>query len=142
MLVALFSTLAQAAPPPSASAAVPALDAAAVPGRLIVKFKAQLAPSEAARLITSAGGQVETTIAELGVTVVSFAGFDRAATSAMRGQLQADPHVEYAEPDTLVSASWTPDELGAQLAVGLVHDSGPAGLGPLPRRAQHGGRRR
>jgi thermitase len=78
-----------------------------VAGEILVKFKANVSPAEAAEIHRQYGGQVREVIPGIGVQVVNIPASQIA--EKVRAY-SANPRVAYAEPDYLAQADGTPDD--------------------------------
>jgi thermitase len=88
------------------SQSVPHLAGKYVPGELIVKFKAGTSTNAIKSLHAKAGALVAKT-SKLGFQVVKFKS---SSVAAMLKKYKANPNVEYAEPNYIYHAFWTPND--------------------------------
>jgi thermitase len=132
-ILALTTPISSSARPslaPTAVASGPAqgvdLDAPAVPGQFVIKFKSGAAAANRNTALQANGGRFVSRVAPLGVDVAEFAALkgkpDRSAVEALINTLKRDPSVEYVEPNYIYSASFTPNDpnLGSQWAWGVI----------------------
>jgi subtilisin family serine protease len=78
----------------------------AVPGELIVGFKAGVGNADEAAIAARHGGKVKHELREIRASVVTVSGDAKVAAK----KLAADPRVRYAEPNYLVSTTVTPND--------------------------------
>jgi len=139
VLIAAMAALALVAPissfatPPPAPTAVPAspvqrvnLDAPAVPGQFVIKFKPGMSAANRSAAVQARGGSFISRVADLGVEVAEFPALkgktNRQSVEALIDTLKRNPSVEYVEPNYIYSASFTPNDpnLGSQYAWGII----------------------
>jgi len=118
-----FATPPAAPPPPGARVD---LNAPAVPGQFVIKFKPGIRGSQRAAALQAQGGRVFARIPALGADAVEFAALkgktDRKAVESLINALKRNPNVEYVEPNYIYRVSFTPNDpgLGQQWAWGKI----------------------
>jgi thermitase len=109
VLVALLMVAALAIPASGgAQAASPDAKAAFAPGEVIVKFKNGTTTSTKQAVLSQESGRVLFHSKEIGFDVVKIPS-GKSVTQAVR-EYQNNPNVEYAEPNYLYHADWTPND--------------------------------
>ena len=107
LVISIFLTTAVYGEPLSAAEGSPPLKAPYAPDRIVVKFKKGLSPAQVAQLNASLGATVIDEIPQIGVKILKIpAGEVEAKIAAY----QADPRVEYAEPDYLAQPVYEPND--------------------------------
>ncbi|HID86348.1 MAG TPA: peptidase S8 [Anaerolineae bacterium] len=105
LVISIFLTTAVYGAPASADeGSVPAPYA---PDRIVVKFKEGLNPAQVAQLHASQGATVVDEIPQIGVQILSV---PPGQVEAKIAAYQADPRVEYAEPDSIAQPAYEPDD--------------------------------
>jgi thermitase len=100
----------------------PDLSPAAVPGELLIKFKSGVSSNERAAVLAKHRGRTSDTIARLDIQLVEFADLkgrdSRTKARAKARDLKRDGRVQFAEPNYIYRASFTPNDpsLGQQWA--------------------------
>ena len=107
LAISIFLTPAISSAPVSAAEGSPPVDAPYVPGRIVIKFKESLSPAQTARLHDDHNARVEKEIRQLGVQILRVTEGELAAKIAA---YQADPRVEYAEPDYIAQVAYDPND--------------------------------
>jgi thermitase len=109
VLVALLMVAALAIPASGgAQAASPDAKAAFAPGEVIVKFKNGTTTSTKQAVLSQESGRMLFHSKEIGFDVVKIPS-GKSVTQAVR-EYQNNPNVEYAEPNYLYHADWTPND--------------------------------
>jgi subtilisin family serine protease len=146
LLLALAALQAFSAKPaegqsPRASEEAPATSSATemVPGEFLVKFEAGISADERRHVVQAQGGRIFDRNAALGVEAVEFPALrgkadDRAGEAIIRA-LESNPHVKYAEPNYVYTATYTPNDpsIGNQWAWGKINAYKAWDWSPYPR---------
>jgi serine protease len=80
-----------------------------LPGELLIKYRDGTTPGERAQIRTAAGVQIAGMVSDSSQLVETGDGADTLSTAA---KLQADPRVEYARPNYVARAAFTPNDPG------------------------------
>ena len=91
------------------------VNAPAVPGEFIIKFRAGTDPARGADAARALGGRAIRSLAALGASTFEFPALksgntSRGAAEALINQLKQDPSVEYVEPNYLYTINFTPND--------------------------------
>jgi len=103
LTISMFLTIASHGLPLSALAGSPLANISYLPGRIVVKFKEGVSPDSKAEVHARYGAVVEEEIPEIGVQILSVSSGEVEATIAA---YQAEPSVEYAEPDYITEPAY------------------------------------
>jgi subtilisin family serine protease len=117
-LIAPLSSSARSSASPPAAPPPPGprvdLDAPAVPGQFLIKFRPSLQRADRTAAVASQGGRFLSRVAALGVDIVEFPALqgkaERKAVEALLNALKRNPNVQFVEPNYLYSASFTPND--------------------------------
>lgn len=131
ILVSIVTALALFVPMASfASSSVPGtrvdLNAPAVPGQFLIKFKPTVSVKARTASLQAQGGQITNHLNALGVDVVEFptltSATDVQATEALIKSFKGNPNIEYIEPNYIYSAQFTPNDpsLSSQWAWSVI----------------------
>ncbi|HEY1013194.1 MAG TPA: S8 family serine peptidase [Herpetosiphonaceae bacterium] len=111
-----------ATPPATKQAPAPSqkpqadLDAPAVPGQFLVKFKPQTSKANRQQSLQQAGGKLVKRLEQLDIEVAEFAAVKQNPSAKARAgvlaALKANPEIEFAEPNYIASVTWTPNDPG------------------------------
>jgi thermitase len=120
--VALFAALLLAFASPAGSSAAPAaqpqrpdINAPAVPGQYVIKFKPGTAANDRSNAIQGQGGRTFDRIAGMDADAVEFPALRNGnpiAAGALLAALKRNPNVEYVEPNYIYKADFTPNDPG------------------------------
>ena len=107
LVISIFLTTAVFGAPLSADEGSPLADAPYAPGRIVVRFKEDLRSAYVAQMHASQGATVVAEISQIGVQVLSV---PEEKLGALIAAYQADPRVEYAEPDYIAEVTYEPND--------------------------------
>jgi thermitase len=107
LVISIFLTTAVYGAPLSADEGSPLANAPYVPGQIVVKFKEGLRSAYVAQMHASQGATVVAEIPQIGVQVLSV---PEEKLGALIAAYQADPRVEYAEPDYIAQPAYEPND--------------------------------
>lgn len=107
LTISIFLTTAVYSAPVSADEGLPPADAAYVPDRIVVKFKEGVSSVHVAQLHASQGTSIVSEIPQIGVQVLSVPPGEVEAKIAA---FEADPRVEFAEPDYIAQVAYDPND--------------------------------
>ena len=111
MVISAFSPAAAAPPAPTDRADV---NAPAVPGQFLIKFKPGTTRSTRTAVVQAEGGQFYDWLADLDIDAVEFPAFrgnaNPNATTQLLNRLKRNPNVEFVDPNYIFTISYVPNE--------------------------------
>ncbi len=107
LTISIFLIIASHGLPLTAVQASPLANVSYMPGRIVVKFREGVSPDSKAEVHARYGAVVEEEIPEIGVQILSVSSGKVEATIAA---YQAEPSVEYAEPDYITEPAYEPND--------------------------------
>lgn len=104
--------------PTQSSAAPPAarsdINAPAVPGQFLIKYRFSISDTQRAANVQAEGGRIFNHLAALNMDVAEFPALrgktDPRAAEALINALKRNPNIEYVEPNYIYQASFTPND--------------------------------
>ena len=111
LVIPAFSPAAAAPPAPTERADV---NAPAVPGQFLIKFKPGTTRSTRTAVVQAEGGQFYDWLADLDIDAVEFPAFrgnaNPNATTQLLNRLKRNPNVEFVDPNYIFTISYVPNE--------------------------------